>query len=398
MAASDIVLALPSPLRRRVFQAVPVDARLRCIEVSPAWRAYLTGEDDLWRNIDLSNTSGVTSHVSDALLRAAAARAGGCLESLDLYHERLGNKPKAAAKDEAISVRMRALLAVLRANPTLKRVRLSILWLHMSEDPGLGFAPAFGHYQLDLVDLRRLCAAAPAGAVLEVDINVLLADHAFRMAVESSDGEGEYGEPGQLVPATYDELLLVLRREAPYQDVSLHALQTGRGLFRSDSDLRYRTLYTSVGLHQSLEHLSLYEHGIREVATLDALAEACCLLPRLRSISFIQAQSMPRDVPLLPFFTRLVSSCSELRTIEFDSWSVQDFFKGADVVSAFCEALRAAPSLERLKFKFGMISIQDVKQFEDAAAGEAVLAALRDMPTFSSLKINNAEHVFNTAA
>jgi hypothetical protein len=41
-------------------------------------------ERSLWTRLDLSETSGVTHRVTPALLRAAAAKAGGALQALDV--------------------------------------------------------------------------------------------------------------------------------------------------------------------------------------------------------------------------------------------------------------------------------------------------------------------------
>ena len=75
-----------------VFAALPIDARLRCAEVCKAWRSA-TSAMELWLHVDLSESSGVTSHVSNALLRAACARAGGDLLSLDIHHTRKRGQP-----------------------------------------------------------------------------------------------------------------------------------------------------------------------------------------------------------------------------------------------------------------------------------------------------------------
>jgi hypothetical protein len=75
--------ALPPALALRVFAAVPADTRLRCAEVCTGWCALLA-ERSLWTRLDLSDTSGVTHWKSPALLRAAAAKAGGALTALDV--------------------------------------------------------------------------------------------------------------------------------------------------------------------------------------------------------------------------------------------------------------------------------------------------------------------------
>ena len=75
--------SLPHAVALHVLSFVPADARARAALVCRAWRA-LTGERSLWTTLDLSTKSGVRHPVSDALLRGAAALAGGHLTALNL--------------------------------------------------------------------------------------------------------------------------------------------------------------------------------------------------------------------------------------------------------------------------------------------------------------------------
>jgi hypothetical protein len=76
--------SLPSALALAVFARLPADARLRCAEVCPSWRVMLR-ERNLWLRLDLSPASGgLARPATDALLHAAAARAAGGLQSLDV--------------------------------------------------------------------------------------------------------------------------------------------------------------------------------------------------------------------------------------------------------------------------------------------------------------------------
>ena len=106
-ALTVLPLALPLPLARRIWGALPCDVRLRCREVCPAWRDALA-EPPLWTELNL--TSGVAARVTPALLLAAAARAGGRLERLCVtYNHGLHS----------------ALLAVVEANAdTMRLLRL----------------------------------------------------------------------------------------------------------------------------------------------------------------------------------------------------------------------------------------------------------------------------------
>jgi hypothetical protein len=80
--ARDPFAALPHALLLALFALLPVDQRLRCAEVCRGWHALLS-DASLWLRLDLSPAGGV-ARSSDALLRAAAARAAGSLQALDL--------------------------------------------------------------------------------------------------------------------------------------------------------------------------------------------------------------------------------------------------------------------------------------------------------------------------
>jgi hypothetical protein len=81
---SSALPPLPPALALAIFALLPVDARLRCHEVCRGWRAVLR-ERSLWLRLDLSEASGgLARPATDALLRAAAAPAGGQLRVLDV--------------------------------------------------------------------------------------------------------------------------------------------------------------------------------------------------------------------------------------------------------------------------------------------------------------------------
>ncbi len=87
--------ALPSPIVLAVLALLPVDARLRCREVCKGWHAALN-ERSLWARVDLSEASGVAAaHLewrrAARLLAAAALRAGGQLQSIDVTAVRYVN-------------------------------------------------------------------------------------------------------------------------------------------------------------------------------------------------------------------------------------------------------------------------------------------------------------------
>jgi hypothetical protein len=84
-AADDVdrVSSLPVALILNIFSRLTADERARCATVRRGWRAAVS-DHNLWTRLNLSVTSGVTCTVNSAALVAAAARAGGHLEALDL--------------------------------------------------------------------------------------------------------------------------------------------------------------------------------------------------------------------------------------------------------------------------------------------------------------------------
>jgi hypothetical protein len=78
-AASSAPLApLPPNL---VFALIPVDTRLHCREVCRGWRAALS-DASYWKELDLSDTSGVAARITPALLFAASRLAGASFAML----------------------------------------------------------------------------------------------------------------------------------------------------------------------------------------------------------------------------------------------------------------------------------------------------------------------------
>jgi hypothetical protein len=86
LGANACFEALPPALVLAIVALLPVDQRLRCREVCRAWCAALA-DVSVWTRLDLSAGSGVAAaQLANAtgLLAAAALRAGGQLQSLDV--------------------------------------------------------------------------------------------------------------------------------------------------------------------------------------------------------------------------------------------------------------------------------------------------------------------------
>jgi hypothetical protein len=134
--------SLPHAVTVHIFSLVPVDTRLRCREVCRGWRATL---DDCgaWLQLDLRSTAGLARPATDALLRAAAARAGGQLRTLDVTgRARLG---------------IDAFTAVVRANPRCEELRC-------------GDECFDGASYLDMHELEAVFLVAPLLRCLHTDV------------------------------------------------------------------------------------------------------------------------------------------------------------------------------------------------------------------------------------
>jgi hypothetical protein len=133
--------SLPRALALVVFALLPVDQRMRCAEVCRGWRDALL-EHSLWMRLDMSPKAGFARPATDALLRAAASRAGGQLHSIDV-----GKCP---------GITQKALLAALTANAgTLCELRA---WMVENAAP-TGFAY-----------IETLLRAAPQLRVFNADV------------------------------------------------------------------------------------------------------------------------------------------------------------------------------------------------------------------------------------
>lgn len=75
---------LPPAAVYLIFSLVPLDTRLRCSAVCRAWRAFLCADTRLWSRVDLRCLDSDRVPAQKVLLRAASARAKGCVEFLAL--------------------------------------------------------------------------------------------------------------------------------------------------------------------------------------------------------------------------------------------------------------------------------------------------------------------------
>ncbi len=247
--ATTALSPLPLSVVLHIFSLLPVDCRLRCAEVCRGWRSVLL-ERNLWTRLDVSRTSGVRApqngrQTLDNLLRCAAARAAGGLQSLDLNVEDITEVP---------------LRQVVAANSGA----LHTLRMFMHEECALGS---------DLAE------------------DILLATPALRLfsagCVQCDDAE---------------TARRMLRNEAPFGPLRMQTLSAGLEEVADEAEVV--AFAADVPAHASLKELSLAYAQLDTPAAMDAVADAA-LAHRLQRVALSYCILSPESVPAL---ARLLSS------------------------------------------------------------------------------------------
>jgi hypothetical protein len=249
---------LPHIFLLLILALLPVDTRLRCAEVCRSWRAALA-ERSLWVRLALSPENVVTHRLTDALLRAAAARAGGALLSL--------------AVTDCPAISPEALLAVATENAaTLREANLCL--------------GAFR--ELRCVQLEALLRGAPLLRTLHADV------------------EYGYGAGARRL----------LRNEPPFEALRVRRLLTA---FVGGATLELAAdLTTHAAAHASLEELCLNHAPLHAAAALEAVVQAA-LACRLRRLELLVCRLSPASAPAL---TRLLGGTA-LTTLRIFAGGIQ---------------------------------------------------------------------------
>jgi hypothetical protein len=344
------IASLPHELLARVLARVPVDTRLRCCEVSAGWCDFLASERSLWTALDFSPSSGVTHRVTDALLRAAAAKAGGALTSLDLPF-RMG-----------ASVSHKELLEVVTVNAD-SLLEARALALTFFED-----------------DVERLLRAAPR-------LRLLVAD----------------------VECNMDDAARMLRNEGLFQPLRVRKLN----VWPEEHDVAaLQALAAALAVHAAPVECIVFEKTALDAPdVLDALVDAavvnglstctfdfCCLSPAsvpslvrllgsggaLTSLNIIDSdphfQGELLDTPaavLLGGALRTHSTFEELALITTDLWC------DADAATILLTSLVAHPTLRKLD-----VSLNNAAE-HGACAGTALFALVAaNAPALTELDVS----------
>jgi hypothetical protein len=248
-----------------IFAKLPVDLRARCACVCRGWRDALA-ERSLWTRLDMSRTSGVTAAVTDALLRGAAARAGGELETLDV--------------SGCLDLSREALLAVATANTDALRE------LHMCHSACVSFDLGAADL-LPLGDAAALLRAAPLLRVLDAEMDCKSVADACR----------------------------VLRAEGLLAPLRAHGLRILERAGAVEADVL--ALAADVASHAWLQQLCLIG-PLQTPAALDAVVDAA-LTRQLTSLWFVNCGLNPASATAL---ARLLggSALVDLRVWGYGAW------------------------------------------------------------------------------
>jgi hypothetical protein len=236
--------ALPLALLQSVLARLPVDARARACVVCRAWNAALA-ERSLWTRLDLSAASGMALAVTEAVLRAAAARSGGQLEALDI--------------SDCDDVGHRAILAVVTASAaTLHELRVC-------DNPNKNIAE---RTELESRQVEDLLRAAPRLRVFDAELHCDTVAEASRL----------------------------LRNEPPFAPLRAHALTVFQDEAAAPDEAAVLALAAAMAGHTWLAELTLQNVPLNTAASLDALVHAAPSR-RLRTVELWHCQLSPASAP-----------------------------------------------------------------------------------------------------
>jgi hypothetical protein len=314
--ATTALAPLPLSVVLHIFSLLPVDCRLRCAEVCRGWRSVLL-ERSLWTRLDLTEESGVRvpepyGDMLDALLRCAAARAGGSLHSLQV------------GKGHVMHA---ALLDVLTVNAGA----LQELCTYEESPDGVGFTPE---------EVEALLRAAPLLRIFATDLDCGDAQPGTRV----EDTEVQAARPA-------------LRNEAPFGPLRVRHLSAN--LYDVD-EAGVVAFAADVAAHASLEALYLTAASLNTSAALDAVVDAA-LARRVHTVALHYCPLSPASAPAL---ARLLGG-DALTTLECSHANLVD----APAARVLASALRANSTLTSL-------TLDRAGVWRDAAAGAELLGAL----------------------
>jgi hypothetical protein len=284
-AEPTALLALPLVVAHRILLQLPADERARCAAVCRGWRVLLA-DPSLWTRLDLTVDGGFFRSLRDGVLRGAAARAGGALQTLDMRTE--------LHRGEVYYINA-ALLAVIRANAdTLQEV-------HMIRNP------------VRVEMLAPLLRAGPALRTLSAAAECVL-----------------------------EEASALLRNEPPYGALRLQKLEvwaadlgnTGKPLLG---------IAAALATHTSLRELKLIVAQLESAAICEALVDALVAA----GVSSLALERCYLYAATASALARLLSS-NTLTELRIDD--CHGLLDDTASAAALAAALRGATTLKKLAF------------------------------------------------
>jgi hypothetical protein len=304
--------SLPPALTLQIFSLLPVDARARAACLSRGFHAVLS-ERSAWTRLDLSPSSGVKCKVTDALLRAAAAKAGGALTALDV--------------SGCANVNFETLLALVQAHSgALRELCAGVRWAGCDTE----------HAIVSPARIQELLLAAP-------QLRSFVAD------VHCDNG--------------VDDARRLLRSEPPFQALRVRVLSAE---VARDDEASLAALAADVAAHASVTQLELAYATDLSAASLDAVVDAA-LARRLTELSLLNCWWLWPGAQG-PALARLLSCGDALTVLRIDGNTGMHLLdaQGAALLGA---ALRANSTLT-------VLSLHGVELWQDADAAATLLHAL----------------------
>jgi hypothetical protein len=328
----DRVASLPASLVHNIFSRLPADERARCATVRRSWRTAVA-ERGLWTRLDLSASSGVTCTVNDAALAAAAARAGGRLEALDLCGRNTGRF------DSYSHTTVRA-LAAANSDTLLE------LCCHVDTS----------NWRTECAELESLLRAAPRLRVLETSA---------------------YVQP--------DDAGRMLRNEPPFGPLRLTKLSVS--FPQADVGAALSVLAAVLAHVGPLASLHLEGASMHNDAVLNAVVDAV-LARRMSHLSLTGAPDWEEASPAAVLALARLLGSDVLEELELfgglSLWQLDA--PGAALLAA---ALRANTTLTSLALESALC--------RDPAAATALLRGLTVHPSLCSLEVRSGMYVDDVA-